>query len=141
VGAHLPSHPELAAHRDDILMVVRAPEVTTRNRCYRGRWRFYRFGVAPLAMMVHIGPYEFDDINYDAGSDVLYLSAGEPQPAADSVETPEGHIVRYDEHDRVISVTIVGARDLLGQDGLVSLTLARRSVTADPRELAAALAG
>jgi len=91
-------------------------------------------------MTVHIGPYEFDDIDYDAEGDVLYLSVGEPQPAADSEETPEGHIVRYDEHDRVIGVTIVGARDLLGQDGGVSLTLPRRSVTADPSELAAALA-
>jgi uncharacterized protein YuzE len=91
-------------------------------------------------MIVHIGPYEFDDVDYDAESDVLYLSIGEPQPAADSAATPEGHIVRYDEHDRVIGVTIVGARDLLGQDGVVSLTLPRRSVTADSRELAAALA-
>jgi len=91
-------------------------------------------------MTVHIGPYEFDDVDYDAESDVLYLSVGKPQPAADSEETPEGHIVRYDEHDRVIGVTIVGARDLLGQDDDVSLTLPRRSVTADPRELAAALA-
>jgi len=51
------------------------------------------------------GPYEFDDIDYDAESD-------KPQPAADSERTPEGHIVRYDELDRVIGVTIVGARDL-----------------------------
>jgi uncharacterized protein YuzE len=91
-------------------------------------------------MTVHIGPYEFDDIDYDAQSDVLYLSVGKPQPAADSEETPEGHIVRYDGQDRVIGVTIVGARNLLGQDGSVSLTLPRRSVTADRRELAAALA-
>jgi uncharacterized protein YuzE len=91
-------------------------------------------------MIVHIGPYEFDDVDYDAESDVLYLSVGEPQPAADSEETPEGHIVRYDEHDRVIGITIVGAAALVDQDGHVSLTLPRRSVTADPHELAAALA-
>jgi len=91
-------------------------------------------------MTVHIGPYAFDDVDYDAESDVLYLSAGAPQPAADSEETPEGHIVRYDDQDRVIGVTIVGARELIAQDGVVSLTLPRRSVTADSRELAAALA-
>jgi hypothetical protein len=37
---------------------------------------------------------------------VLYLSVGTPQPAADSEETPEGRIVRYDEHDRVIGGTL-----------------------------------
>jgi uncharacterized protein YuzE len=87
-----------------------------------------------------IGPYAFDDVDYDAESDVLYLSIGIPQPAADSGETPEGHIIRYDEHDRVIGVTIVGARDLLDRNGVVSLTLPRRSVIADRTELAAALA-
>ncbi len=91
-------------------------------------------------MIVHIGPYAFDDVDYDAKSDVLYLSIGAPQPAADSEETPEGHIVRYDARNRVIGITIVGARDLLGHDGVVSLTLPRRSVTADASELAAALA-
>ena len=35
-------------------------------------------------MTVHIGPYEFDDVDYDAKSDVLYLSIGKPRPAADS---------------------------------------------------------
>jgi uncharacterized protein YuzE len=75
----------------------------------------------------------------DAVSDVLYLSIGEPQPAADSEETLEGHIVRYDEHDRVIGFTIVGARVLLDAEKL-SVTLPRRSVAADRRELAAALA-
>lgn len=73
-------------------------------------------------MTVHIGPYEFDDVDYDAESDVLYLSIGEPQPAADSEETAEGHIVRYDACDRVIGVTIVGAGNLLAQDGTVALT-------------------
>jgi uncharacterized protein YuzE len=91
-------------------------------------------------MIVHIGPYEFDDVDYDVASDVLYLSLGTPQVAADSEETPEGHIVRYDEHDRVIGVTIVGARGLLDQAGTVAITLPRRSLTADARELAAALA-
>jgi len=91
-------------------------------------------------MTVHIGPYAFHDVDYDAESDVLYLSAGAPQPAADSEETPEGHIVRHDSQGRIIGVTIVGARELIAEDGAVSLTLPRRLVTADSRELAAALA-
>jgi uncharacterized protein YuzE len=90
-------------------------------------------------MIVHIGPYAFDDVAYDAESDVLYLSVGAPQPAADAQETAEGHIVRYDEHDRVVGLTIVGARELIRQDGAVTLTLPPQSVTANRRELVAAL--
>lgn len=91
-------------------------------------------------MIVHIGPYAFDDVEYDAARDVLYLSIGAPQVASGSDETPEGHIVRYDDRDRVIGVTIVGARELLGHEGAVAVTLPRRSLTADASELAAALA-
>ena len=90
-------------------------------------------------MTVHIGPYEFDDVDYDVEGDVLYLSIGEPRPAADSEETAEGHVVRYDAHDRVIGVTIIGAGKLLARDGGVAITLPNRSVIADSRELAAAL--
>lgn len=91
-------------------------------------------------MTVHIGPYEFDDVDYDVESDVLYLSIGEPRPAADSEETAEGHVVRYDADDSVIGITIIGAGSLLAQDGAVALTLPHRSVIANSRELAAALA-
>jgi uncharacterized protein YuzE len=55
--------------------------------------------------VVHLGPYAFDNVDYDAESDVLYLSIGEPKPAYDSPETPEWHGVRYDENYEVIGVT------------------------------------
>ena len=37
--------------------------------------------------MIHLGPYTFDHVVYDAEGDVLYLSIGEPRPAYDSPET------------------------------------------------------
>jgi hypothetical protein len=34
-------HPELATFREDILLVVSAPEATSRDHRYAARWRFY----------------------------------------------------------------------------------------------------
>ncbi len=48
-------HPELAAFRDDILLAVTAPEMTTGDHRYPARWWFYRSGVGPsrwLAVVV-----------------------------------------------------------------------------------------
>jgi len=39
-------------------------------------------------MTVKIGRLTFDHATYDSVGDVLYLSVGEPQAAADSEETP-----------------------------------------------------
>jgi uncharacterized protein YuzE len=91
-------------------------------------------------MTVHIGPYAFDDVEYYAEGDVLYLSIGAPQPAADYDDTLEGHVLRLDERDHVIGLTIVGARELLEEDGGISVTFSRESFAADARELAAVLA-
>jgi uncharacterized protein YuzE len=73
---------------------------------------------------VRVGPYDFDHVAYDEASDVLYLSAGEPREAANSEETPEGHIVRYDRRGRVIGVTLVSAKWILDRQGSVAITLA-----------------
>jgi uncharacterized protein YuzE len=91
-------------------------------------------------MSVHLGPYTFDHVSYDADGDVLYLSIGEPRDATDSEETPEGHIVRYDHHERVIGLTLVSAKWLLERDGTLSITFPQRSAIADAGELQAALA-
>jgi uncharacterized protein YuzE len=61
-------------------------------------------------MTVQIGPHEFDHVIYDARRDVLYLSAGEPQEAADSLVTPEGHVLRYDARGSLIGITIINAK-------------------------------
>lgn len=90
--------------------------------------------------MIHIGPYAFDDVDYDAESDVLYLSIGKPRPAYDAPETPEGHGVRYDEHEEVIGVTIVGAKQALERDGRITVTFPESPAVADTSEIKAALA-
>jgi uncharacterized protein YuzE len=91
-------------------------------------------------MSIHLGPYTFDHASYDAAGDVLYLSIGEPRDAADSEDTPEGHIVRYDEHEQVVGLTLVNTKWLLERDGTLAITFPQRSTVADTRELQAALA-
>lgn len=69
-----------------------------------------------------INDLEFDYASYDKDADVLYLSIGTPGPAT-GVETPEGHVVRYDEDGRVVGLTIIGARALLETEQRVNVTL------------------
>jgi uncharacterized protein YuzE len=90
--------------------------------------------------MIHLGPYTFDHVVYDADGDVLYLSIGEPRPAYDSPETPEGHGVRYDEGYEVIGVTIVNAKWWLEKDGEIKVTFPQTPAVADTQEIEAALA-
>ena len=82
-------------------------------------------------MSITVGGITFDHSRYDAGGDVLYLHAGAPAEAANSRETPEGHVVRYDAAGRVIGLTILGAQALLERDGEISLTLPALRLDAD----------
>jgi uncharacterized protein YuzE len=83
---------------------------------------------------VRLGHLEFDHVVYDESADVLYLSVGEPEEAARSEATPEGHAVRYDRNGSVIGITLVNAKWLLDRDGRIDVTV---HLNAD--ELAAAL--
>lgn len=91
-------------------------------------------------MSIHLGPYTFDHVSYDADGDVLYLAIGKPRDASDSEETPEGHIVRYDDRDQIIGVTLVNAKWLLDQNEQLAVTLPERPTLVDPAELQAAVA-
>lgn len=86
---------------------------------------------------MRIGEHDFGTVSYDAGADVLYLSAGEPAVASRWQETAEGHAVRFDREERVIGVTVVRPAGLLGRDGTVELTLPAVRLTAE--DLRAAL--
>ena len=74
-------------------------------------------------MTVTIGDITFTDATYDERGDVLYLHVGEPQAAADSVGTPEGHAIRYGADGELIGITIINARWLLDRDGKVTITM------------------
>jgi uncharacterized protein YuzE len=89
-------------------------------------------------MKITIGTITFDNVDYDADGDVLYLSVGEPREPAHSFGTAEGHNVRYDEGGHVIALTLVNPKWLLERDGEVRVTIPNRVSAA---ELAPAIAG
>ncbi|MBV9048616.1 MAG: DUF2283 domain-containing protein [Solirubrobacterales bacterium] len=91
------------------------------------------------AMIVKIGPLTFNHASYDASGDVLYLHIGERQAAADSEQTPEGHVLRFDAAGKIIGLTIINAKWLLDRDRELIVTLPER-VHVAPAAIEAAFA-
>jgi uncharacterized protein YuzE len=88
---------------------------------------------------IDIGSLRFDHADYDADNDVLYLHVGEPQ-AGEGEETPEGHVLRYAPGtDRVVGMTLLGARRALAHDGRLAITVPT-TVRATGEQLASAFA-
>jgi hypothetical protein len=57
---------------------------------------------------ITIGALSFENADYDAENDVLYLHVSDLQ-AGEGEETPEGHVVRYAPGtSRVIGLTLLG---------------------------------
>lgn len=77
-------------------------------------------------MIVTAGKTRFDNVEYDADEDVLYLHVGEPSSAVDFDESPEGHALRFDSAGRLVGVTIVGARRLLEREHRLVVTVPER---------------
>jgi uncharacterized protein YuzE len=92
-------------------------------------------------MSIHIGPYTFDHVRYDADADVLYLSIGDPSRAVDFDETAAGDALRFDGHGDLVGLTIVGAQQRAGEaDGELEIALPARA-NADELAHSFALAG
>jgi uncharacterized protein YuzE len=64
-------------------------------------------------MEVKVGNVTFDHATYDSRGDVVYLHVGEPRAAADSEQTPEGHVVRFGGNGEVIGLTSISPRWLI----------------------------
>ncbi len=76
-------------------------------------------------MSVTIGDWEFDHVRYDAESDVLYLAIGGPRRGVGE-ESPEGHILRFDEDGEFYGVTLIGVKHLIESGENPTITLPRR---------------
>ena len=74
-------------------------------------------------MTITIGSTTFENVDYDAEVDVLYLHKGDPSTAVDFDESPEGHALRFDGEGHLVGVTIVGAKSLIDRDGEIAITL------------------
>lgn len=75
------------------------------------------------SVTVTIANVEFDRVEYDADADMLYLHVGDPSRAVDYDETPEGHAVRLDRNGKVVGLTLVRPKRLLGRDGELCVTM------------------
>ncbi len=74
-------------------------------------------------MSVRVGPYAFEDIDYDVDFDILYLRAGSPLPVIGE-ETPEGHVVCFSSDElRVVGVDLFSPAAELTRSGRVVVTL------------------
>jgi uncharacterized protein YuzE len=93
-------------------------------------------------MSVTIADIRFDYHDYDARGDTLFLSVKAPggQVPCDAYETPEGHIVEFDDNGAVISIELLNARWLIARDGELRLTFPEHRAVADSHELEAVLA-
>jgi hypothetical protein len=88
---------------------------------------------------IDIASLGFEQANYDAEIDVLYLHAGNPQ-RGEGEETPEGHVLRYAPGTtQVAGLTLVGVGETLERDGRVSITVPR-TIKTTAEELGPALA-
>jgi uncharacterized protein YuzE len=75
-------------------------------------------------MSVRVGPHVFEDVDYDADFDILYLRTGEPVPVVGE-ETAEGHVVCFAEADEgvVVGVDLFSPAAELSELGRVLVTL------------------
>ncbi len=74
------------------------------------------------AVPVTLGNVTFDNVDYEAESDVLYLHVGDPSTAVDWGETPEDHALRFNAAGELVGVTIISPRHFLERDGKVDIT-------------------
>ncbi len=79
-----------------------------------------------------IGEWIFDNVDYDVERDVLYLSIGAPRPGHGD-ETPEGHILRYDEEGTFCGVTLIDVQKTLEEKGEVIVAVPPRPQLHEPQ--------
>jgi uncharacterized protein YuzE len=75
-------------------------------------------------MIIEVAGTRFDYHDYDRRGDTLFLSVGGPrhQPPRDAFETPEGHVVEYDERGELVAVELMNVRWTLEREGELTIT-------------------
>jgi uncharacterized protein YuzE len=71
---------------------------------------------------VKVADWYFDSAEFDSENDVLYLSIGKPRPGYGE-ETPEGHVLRYDEEGEFCGLTLIGVQGMLQAGRHVKVTV------------------
>jgi hypothetical protein len=68
------------------------------------------------------GRYTFSHVTYDPPSDVIYAAISSPVPGTRQ-ETPEQHVLRFDERGRFSGMILVAPRAQLEREGGVFVSL------------------
>lgn len=64
----------------------------------------------------------FDYHDFGERGDTLYLHVGPPSEPARAIETPEGPVIEYDDHDVVIGLELLNVASSLERDGKLLLS-------------------
>ncbi len=90
-------------------------------------------------MTISFGTIKFDKVSYDREADVLYLNVEGVEPVRWE-ESPEGHVLQFDESGELCGLTLIGVQHQLdAHKGGISVTVPSREVLAS-EELDEALA-
>jgi uncharacterized protein YuzE len=68
------------------------------------------------------GPYTFSHVTYDPPSDVLYAAIDWPRQGRRE-QTPEEHVLRFDERGEFFGMILVGPRAQMEREGGVFVSL------------------
>jgi uncharacterized protein YuzE len=92
-------------------------------------------------MAVTIANTRFPYHAYDARADTLFVSVDGPRLTVpeEVFDTPEGHIVEYDNGGQLVAIELMEVRKRLDRDGQLRISLPEKPAIANPGELAAAL--
>lgn len=82
---------------------------------------------------------EFDQVVYDKGGDVLYLSVGDPSNAVDFDATEEDDHVAFDAEGRWVRLTIVSPKWRLENEGKIEVTIPVPEQDLAPEKIRAAM--
>lgn len=64
----------------------------------------------------------FDNVVFDRDADVLYLNVEGAEPVVWD-ETPEGHVIRFDESKNLCGLTVIGVQHHMDDEGHVNVTI------------------
>ena len=73
-------------------------------------------------MAVRIGRHTFNYVTYDPPSDVLEVGLEGP-PVGRREASPERHLWRLDDHERLVGITFMNPRAQLEREGALYVTL------------------
>lgn len=90
-------------------------------------------------MNVTIAGIVFDNNEYDAVGDVLFLDVGHPDDAVDFDDTLEGHNVGWNANGEMVSIALLHPRSILAKHGKIELTIPERHLDVDAGAIDAAL--